>query len=79
MSLDVEFEITSLQVEGYELSVPEGLSELMNRAGAWRYSKGDREDILKNYDRKVVIEDGAIRTYLICKSHSAAKFTKKTS
>lgn len=79
MRLDVEFEITAMKLGGHELTVPKGLSELMNRAGAWKYiQENDHENVfVDNYDRKVIIEDGTLRTYLICKSSLNSTYIEK--
>lgn len=74
MKLNVELEITSVRLYGREIPIPHGLSELMNRAGAWELGKPDHsppeDSFLKNYNRKVVVEDGTFRTYLTCKTSS---------
>lgn len=64
-----EFEITKITYEGYELPIPPGFSEFMNRAGAWKYVKPNEipkpdDKLYKDYTRKVVLENGKLRTYL---------------
>lgn len=74
MKLNVDLVITSMSLDGYEIPIPKGLSELMNRAGAWELvkpeSSSEDDDCLKNYNRKVVVEDGKLRTYLTYKTSS---------
>ncbi|MEC5241327.1 MULTISPECIES: hypothetical protein [Bacillus cereus group] len=64
-------EVTRITLDGYELSIPEGYSEFLLRAGYWRYGeeieKINREEILADYDRKVVLEDGKLCTILTYK------------
>lgn len=61
-------EVTRITLDGYELSIPEGYSEFLLRAGYWRYGeeveKINQEKILSNYEREVVIEDGKLCTNL---------------
>ena len=76
--------ITSMSLGDYVLQVPDGLSELLNRAGAWKYIEPDLETIeespLENYDRKVVKEEGTLRTILTYKLPSEDnKQNKKVS
>ena len=63
--------ITSMSLGDYVVQVPNGLSELLNRAGAWKYIDPtldtNEENPLENYDRKVVKEEGTIRTFLTYK------------
>lgn len=74
MKLNVDLEITNLQLDGHEIPIPKGLSELMNRSGAWEIVKPDHlsseDSSLNNYNRKVVVEDGKLRTYLTYKNSS---------
>lgn len=57
-------EVTRITLDGYELPIPEGYSEFLLRAGYWRVGekveKINREEILADYDRKVVLKDGRI-------------------
>lgn len=76
--------ITSMSLGDYVVQVPDGLSELLNRAGAWRYIDPNLDTIeespLENYDRKVVKEEGTLRTFLTYKLPSEdIKQTKKVS
>ncbi|MGG3042580.1 hypothetical protein ABEO76_05140 [Bacillus anthracis] len=61
-------EVTRITLDGYELPIPEGYSEFLLRAGYWRYGekveKISHEEILSNYEREVVIEDGKLCTNL---------------
>jgi len=76
MKVNIDIEITRMELDGFEIPIPPGLSELMNRAGAWAYvtteeeekSQRQSEEILKDYDRKTVLEDGKLRTYLTLKT-----------
>ncbi|MEM5663803.1 hypothetical protein AAHB94_08280 [Bacillus toyonensis] len=64
-------EVTRITLDGYELPIPEGYSEFLLRAGYWGYGeeveKINREEILSNYDREVVMKDGKLRTILTYK------------
>ncbi|PGE33498.1 hypothetical protein [Bacillus wiedmannii] len=56
-------EVTKVSMDGYDLPIPEGLSEFLLRAGYWRYGEGEEEssndvEILVNYDRETVLKDG---------------------
>ncbi|MFK4412906.1 hypothetical protein ABH961_001443 [Bacillus sp. RC251] len=61
-------EVTRITLDGYEIPIPEWYSEFLLRAGYWRVSekveKINREEILADYDRKVVLKDGKLRTIL---------------
>lgn len=59
----VEITITSMKIGDYEVPPPHGLSELINRAGAWGIKKED-SIISKEYDRKVIKRDGQLVTIL---------------
>lgn len=71
MRIKEDLIVTSISLEGNEVPVPKGLSELLNRAGAWRYttpgSLDNQMDPLEHYERKVVKENGNFRTYLTYK------------
>ncbi|CAM4214044.1 hypothetical protein BAMA_02110 [Bacillus manliponensis] len=64
-------EVTRITLDGYELPIPEGYSEFLLRSGYWRYGeeveKINRDEILSNYEREVVMEDGKLCTNLIYK------------
>lgn len=64
--LDNNIVITKLTLDGHELPNSPGLSELLNRAEAWEYIHGsaDKNRTPSGYQRKVVLEDGKLRTYL---------------
>ncbi|EJV65385.1 MULTISPECIES: hypothetical protein [Bacillus] len=58
-------EVTKVSMDGYDLPIPEGLSEFLLRAGYWRYGEGEEEssndvEILVNYDRETVLKDGIL-------------------
>ncbi|MBD8589180.1 hypothetical protein IFT92_15370 [Peribacillus simplex] len=71
MRIKEDLIVTSISLEGNEVPVPKGLSELLNRAGAWKYkapgSLDNEMNPLENYERKVVQENGNFRTYLTYK------------
>ncbi|MGE6379877.1 hypothetical protein [Peribacillus muralis] len=70
MKIKDDLTINSMSLGGYEIPIPKGLSELLNRAGAWKYRAPgltQSESPLKDYDRKVVKENGHLRTYLTYK------------
>ncbi|WP_260286772.1 hypothetical protein [Peribacillus aracenensis] len=71
MRIKEDLIVTSISLGGYEVPVPIGLSELLNRAGAWKYiapgSLDNQMDPLENYEREVVKENGNFRTYLTYK------------
>lgn len=82
MKITEELIVTEMSLEGHKLKIPKGFSELLNRSGAWEYIKPDdskkENGNLKDYDRKVVLEDGRLRTYLTYKNDSV-KTKKKIS
>lgn len=82
MKVSEELIVTEMSLEGHMLKIPKGFSELLNRSGAWEYIKPDdskrKDGNLKDYDRKVVLEDGRLRTYLTYKNDSL-KTKKKIS
>jgi hypothetical protein len=51
-----------MQVGGFEVPVPVGLSELLNQAGAWGPKREPTH--LKEYDRRVEMRDGKLFTVL---------------
>lgn len=55
--------ITRLQIGEFEVPVPHGLSELLNRAGAWKEKK-ETPSAPEGYTREVVKVDGKIVTRL---------------
>lgn len=74
MKVNIQFEITSMQLDGHDISIPKGFSEIMNRSGAWKYEQLQSEDMcLKGYERKVRVEDGKLRTYLTYKGSTFSK------
>ncbi|MEF7566088.1 hypothetical protein V4V35_24150 [Bacillus infantis] len=76
MKVKENFVVTELSLDGYKLRIPEGLSEMLNRSGAWQYQKTKPEPKVDspsdNYDRKVVLEDGKLRSYLTYKKKEAS-------
>jgi hypothetical protein len=74
MEIKDELIITRMSLDGHNISIPEGLSDLLNRAGAWKCIEPDsyryQVNPLDNYDRKVVKENGKLRTYLTYKRSS---------
>lgn len=58
-----QINIKSIKVEGYEVQVPTGLSELLNSSGAWGM-KQQESSFVKQYDRKVEMRDGKLVTRL---------------
>ncbi|MGH0601414.1 hypothetical protein [Bacillus mycoides] len=75
-------EVTKITVDGYELPISEGDSEFLLCAGYWRYGeeieKINRDEILADYDRKVLLEDGKLCTILTYKGDKK-KRCKKSS
>lgn len=76
-------EVARVSIDGYELSIPEGLSEFLLRAGYWRYGEGEEEPsndvkILANYDRKTIWKDGVLSTTFTYKEDQK-KRCKKSS
>jgi hypothetical protein len=55
--------ITKIQIGEYEVSVPQGFSELLNSAGAWG-KKRDYPTYLEEYDRFVEMREGRVFTVL---------------
>ncbi|MCV9884733.1 hypothetical protein [Metabacillus halosaccharovorans] len=80
MKINEDLKVTEMHLDGFKVPVPEGLSELLNRSGGWKYISPDQSeskvDNTKNYDRKVVREDGKLRTYLTYKSPPKASKQK---
>lgn len=82
MKIKEELIITGMTLDGYEVPIPEGFSELMNRSGAWEYIEPDESSdsgYLKNYDRRVAREDGRLRTYLTYKNPLSSRQNKRIS
>ena len=74
MSKSVNVVIAGMSIDGYELTVPEGLSELLNRAGAWKDVRQavEEDNPLEDYNIKTVLEGGSLRTYFIHKKCNEA-------
>lgn len=66
---DKDIFIIGMTLDGFDVEVPEGLSELLNRVGAWKCYESDSTSTeqLEGYDRKVVNEDGRLKTYFTYK------------
>ncbi|MFK4315998.1 MULTISPECIES: hypothetical protein [unclassified Bacillus (in: firmicutes)] len=73
-------EVTKITLDGYELPIPEGYSEFLLRAGYWRVGEKveriNREEILADYDRKVVLKDGKLCTILTYKGNKKKRGKK---
>ncbi|MED1626517.1 hypothetical protein [Bacillus mycoides] len=71
MIIRESIEVNKITLDGYELPIPEGYSEFLLRARYWRVGekveKINREEILADYNRKVVLKDGKLRTILTYK------------
>jgi hypothetical protein len=60
--------VTKVSLDGYELPIPEGFSDFLLKAGYWSYKGATPvKKELPNYDRKVVLEEGSLCTYLTFK------------
>ncbi|HDR4573321.1 hypothetical protein JC777_00175 (plasmid) [Bacillus cytotoxicus] len=66
-------EVTQVTLEGYELPIPEGLSEFLLQAGFWRVDEEVEssvdEKLLSNYEKKVVLKKGVLTTRYIYKGN----------
>ncbi|EJR67959.1 hypothetical protein IIO_00278 [Bacillus cereus VD115] len=64
-------EVTKITLDGYELPIPEGFSELLLRAGYWRVGEEIEtsidEEFLVQYETKTVLENGKLYTKFIYK------------
>lgn len=64
-------EVTKIILDGYELPIPQGYSEFLLLARYWgvgeKVERINREEILADYDRKIVVEDGKLCTILTYK------------
>lgn len=73
-------EVTKITLDGYELPIPEGFSEFLLRAGFWRYGEeaepSNRDEILADYDREVVFQDGRLSTKFTYKGNKKKKGKK---
>lgn len=84
MKVNEALTITGISLDGHKIPIPKGLSELLNDSRAWRYEVPDntsnKDNPLGDYERKVVKENGQLRTYLTYKSQSSkADSAKKVS
>lgn len=61
-----QFIITKMKVGNFEVSVPEGLSELLNDSGAW-VIRTNKSKPNNQYERRVEKKDGNIVTFLTLK------------
>lgn len=63
-----DLQVTQIKLEGHNLPVPAGFSDLLNDSKVWvlKQEGGINEDskLLSKYERKVSLEDGKLRTYL---------------
>lgn len=73
-------EVTRVSIDGYDLPIPEGLSEFLLRAGYWVYGGKEESsndiEILADYDRKVVLKDGKLCTILTYKGNKKKRGKK---
>ncbi|MDP4085795.1 MAG: hypothetical protein Q8934_14410 [Bacillota bacterium] len=56
--------IKSMRVGEFEVSVPRGLSELLNDAGVWTTTPRNSLPICARYEREIIKRDGNIVTHL---------------
>jgi hypothetical protein len=61
----VNLTITGMSLDGHTVDIPNGLSELVNSAGAWGIKKSSSN--LNEYDRQVQRRDGSLVTVLTYK------------
>ncbi|MCM3618711.1 hypothetical protein M3936_14060 [Sutcliffiella horikoshii] len=66
MRIKEEITITKIKLDGKEVRIPEGLTELFNQAGVWRKEESEKENIKTPslYHRKVKVVDGVLKTQL---------------
>lgn len=57
----MQITITGMQIDGHPIPVPHGLSELLNRAGAW---SSEEVSPLRGYQRKMKRVGGRLVTEL---------------
>ncbi|MBJ7962182.1 hypothetical protein [Bacillus cereus] len=73
-------EVTRVSIDGYDLPIPEGFSELLLRAGYWRYGEKIEssvdEEFLAQYERKTVLEDGKLCTIFTYKGNKKKRGKK---
>lgn len=70
----MEIIITGMSLDGHEVPVPHGLSELINSAGLWGIKENKNEpSILDQYDRRTFRRDGNLVTVLTLKSSECKK------
>lgn len=58
----MEIIVTGISLDDKKVSLPAGLSELLNSAGAWGRKK--EADLLNQYERKVIFRNGHYVTQL---------------
>lgn len=58
----MNIKITKMSLDGHQITVPPGLSELINRGGAWSNKDAPK---LNNYKREVKKINGGLVTELI--------------
>jgi hypothetical protein len=61
----VNLTITGISLDGHTVDIPNGLSELVNSAGAWGIKRSSSN--LNDYDRQVQKRDGNLVTVLTFK------------
>ncbi|MBJ8113069.1 hypothetical protein JDS99_26180 [Bacillus cereus group sp. N6] len=65
--------VTRISLDGHDLPIPEGFSEFLLRSGYWvsgQVETFNNEEILSNYEREVVEENGKLCTTLTYKGAS---------
>jgi hypothetical protein len=70
----MEIIITGMSLDGHEVAVPHGLSELINNAGLWGIKEKKNEpSILDQYNRRTFRRDGNLVTVLTLKASESKK------
>lgn len=67
----IGIKITGIEISGYSVSVPDGLSELINRHNGWSKEKGIEN--LNGYTRKVYFSEGKLVTELTSQKYFKQK------
>lgn len=66
--------VTNVRLDEYELPIPEGFSDFLLKTGFWSYEgSAPVKKEMSNYNRKVVLEDGTLCTYLTFKRETSQK------
>ncbi|MEF2244007.1 hypothetical protein [Paenibacillus sp. IITD108] len=71
MKREKTIEITGLEMAGFKLSVPDGLSELLNRHNGW--SIGEECNEISEYERNVYVTNGKLVSELVFKPSNSRK------